>query len=270
MKCETKAKRRATLSILGLGSFDETESESRSVPVKVLVEQPEIGEITPGVDPVEEQAQEYLARKVKLSPDEHEDLYREFLAKCPKGTSGAAFQAEITRLELLEACGRSNSAEELRGVAESLKTQIQRVKTKEPRLALWGVFVNTARELDLGEGEPEAWCKANIAPILNEKSRLFRELEKSITEKTKGYENLLDKQRDALCYPVGCAYTKRFVLETGELVQDPDTERARLFTVNWIACLSGQSYEDSAARLSRISLSYWSSKSHSSSANEET
>lgn len=266
MKCETKAKRRATLSILGLGSFDDADAdETRPTPVALSspVEQISppvaVAELEPvnEVDQVEECAKEYLAREIKLESDEHENLYREFLGKCPKGTSGAAFQAEITRQKLIELCGAAEDGTAVQIAAQALKTEIQRVKAKSPKLAIWGVFVNTARELDLGHGEPEAWCKTHIAPILNVYHKTFAELRKSIEEKTSGHKHLTEKQQDALCYPVGCAFAKRYTDAEGKALDIPDASAAHEYTVNWISALSGQGSVECVNRLNQIILSYW-------------
>jgi len=106
LKCESKAKRRATLSILGLGMLSEDEVESipareksapsaapadRDVPLAIA----DAAESYDDALTVDQAGAIWEDHRAAITADNAEDVQRYLLARCPAGTSKAALKRAI-------------------------------------------------------------------------------------------------------------------------------------------------------------------------------
>ena len=144
MKCETKAKRRATLSILGLGMLDETEidsipanAKSEALPIKVEAVKPSRSKLSD-----EEKAERVAAiideYRAALARDENADAAFD-AAKKRGGADGVAtlVQAALQR-EISEAAAKKRAEYDAQQTAYSrLVSELDSAETSAAVIAVW-------------------------------------------------------------------------------------------------------------------------------------
>ena len=168
MKCETGAKRRATLAILGLGMLDESELETIPANVKEECAQVEVVKSATLPEPqylsLEEAAVEYLRRELAGNAEHNEALYRKTKGRVRE--SGAKLQAKIA---LTRTKWYLDSCEKLTEMVEAitiLRPELVQLFAKQPnaKSEIHRMLTNAAFER--GCTDPADWIKNNIAPIL--------------------------------------------------------------------------------------------------------
>lgn len=164
MKCETKAKRRATLSILGLGMLDESELEgiperekqpAEPVTVSVSVVQPErpkparVRDVADGSPPPQSVLDDVSVHSLPLTievaatihndqnmtswPVDDKSAAFEYLLSClPQGSSSAEFQRSIAADQWDRDVRAAKSIDELVDIFTEARKQVESNKT------LWG------------------------------------------------------------------------------------------------------------------------------------